>query len=140
MGSAVFKTMLCDAMQHLALYNLNNSIATLLLRNQKMSVALSFILGKVTAQVGLDIFLIRSCAVQSTVAMARLTAVLDFVVTVNSLIVKRPWYHSRARFFLSIFVTPLLLSLLSPLESAASLIIPHSRCSSLFLPVISPIL
>lgn len=31
MASSIFKTMVFDAMQHLALYNFKNSIATLLL-------------------------------------------------------------------------------------------------------------
>lgn len=49
--------MLFDAMHHLALYNFNNSNATLLLKKKKKNgVALSFILGKVSAQVELDIF------------------------------------------------------------------------------------
>lgn len=94
-----------------------------------------------SAQGGLDIFQKQWCAVQSSLATANITAVLDFVVTVNSLCLKCLWlHHLCARFYLSIFFTPLHRSLLSPLESARFLLIPHSRCSSLFLPVTSPIL
>lgn len=72
MCSNVFKTILFDAMQHLALYNFNISYSAPPPQKKEICVAPSFISGKVSAQVSLDIFQMRSCAVQSSVAMASL--------------------------------------------------------------------
>lgn len=152
MGSAVFKTMFFDAMQHLALYNFNNGIATLVppppkkkKKRKKISVASSFILGKVSAQVRLDIFQMRSWAVQSSVATVSLPAVLDFVVTVNSLSLKRFWLHHSACTFLPLrlFFSPslhlfLICAFLGGAMFFRLLLIHFSNPSSV--PVISPVL
>lgn len=129
-----------DALQHRALYNFNHSIPSPRLKQEEKSVTSSFILGKASAQVRLHIFQTWSWAVRSTLAMAVLAALLDFVVTVNSLCLRRLWHHrSHAHSYLSILLTPRRLSILSSSGDTGFSLIPYSWCSSLFTPVISPI-
>lgn len=76
------KQCFCDALQHLVLYNFNNSVATVLLTKKKEgnTVALFFILGMVSTQVrGRHISSVSSSLPQL------LSTNLIFVITVNLL-------------------------------------------------------
>lgn len=74
---------------------------------EKNGVTLSFILRKVPAGVEVDLFQVWSCAVRFSLAIARLAALFDFVVSVNPLSLQRLWlHHLLSRVYVSILLTP----------------------------------
>lgn len=80
-----------------------------------------------------------SPAVQFSLAMVSLAGVPKFVVTVNSLSLKRLWRHDlHARFFLPLYPFHTPASFPSVSFRIWFLFIPHYQYSSLFTPVISP--
>lgn len=56
------------------------------------------------AQRRLDIFQMRSCAVQSSIATESQGAVLDFLVAVNSVRLKCLWHHHSSGTFLPLYL------------------------------------
>lgn len=64
MGSAAFKTMLFDALQHLALYNFNNSIATVHLKKKHCRIVLYLRKGVSTSETRYSLNAIMCCPVQ----------------------------------------------------------------------------
>lgn len=142
MGSSVFKTMLFDAMQHLVLYNFNNSIATLLLRKKKKTCRIVLYLrkGLSSSRTRYISNAIMGCPVQCSYGQPY--SGTRFCCHWKFTLPEAPLASSvSVHVFTSLsFSHPCIIPFLSPLESAGFLLIPHSCCNSLFLPVISPIL
>lgn len=95
--------MQCSTLHYITLI-INKCFYNTPIKKNEISVASSFILRTVSAQVRLDIFHMRSCAVLSSVAMSSLTAVFNFLVTVNPLCLKRLWHHHSACTFLPLYL------------------------------------
>lgn len=133
--------MLFDALQHLALYNFNNSIAPLLLKKkQKCRIILYLREGVSTSKPWYISNVIMTCPVQFSYGQpcsgTRFCCHCKFTLAAApfGIITRMHIYNSLS--FSNSCISPFCLLQ----EALGFLLIPYSRCSSLFVPVISPIL